>query len=111
MCLYSCTQNGFEDQDFTSLREVFLLNYGYHELVTLINLEESGLLNRKPLLLQKNSSKIEWNWVKIQETFKLISVIDKTKPTDISFVFSGFCPLSVRLIMFLFGNQVFNPED
>lgn len=47
MCLYSCTQNGFNPNDFDHLRKVFILNYGYPELVTLMNLEECGLLKKK----------------------------------------------------------------
>ena len=114
MCLFSCTQNGFEEKAFNHLRKVFICNYGYNELVTLMNLEECGLLVKKPNLnnpLKKNNLGMSWDWKNVKETFRLMSIIDKVSPSDISFVYGGFCPLSVRLIMLTFGGRVFNAQD
>lgn len=38
MCLLSTTQGGLKKADFDVLRRNYILNYGYGELVTLMNL-------------------------------------------------------------------------
>ena len=48
---------------FDSLRRVFIMNYGYQEIVTLMNLQDSGLLRLKD---KKAPGYIDWNWEKIK---------------------------------------------
>jgi hypothetical protein len=38
MCLFSLTQGGLTQKDFDNLRRVFIMNYGYQEIATLMNL-------------------------------------------------------------------------
>ena len=38
MCIYCTTQGGLVKADFDNLRRVFVMNYGYQEMVTLMNL-------------------------------------------------------------------------
>jgi hypothetical protein len=56
-----------------------------------------------------------WDWNDIKKTYRLSSYVDKTAPSDISYVYGGFCPLSVRLIMLTFGKvngeSVFNAHE
>jgi hypothetical protein len=56
-----------------------------------------------------------WDWEDVKRTYRLESHVDKIAPSDISYVYGGFCPLSVRLIMLTFGRVdgefVFNAHD
>ena len=47
MCIYCTTQGGLVKADFDNLRRVFVMNYGYQEMVTLMNLQDAGLFRMK----------------------------------------------------------------
>lgn len=96
LVLLSSTQGGLAKTDFDSLRRSFLMNYGHHEIVTLMNLQDAGLLKVKD---KKAPGYFDWNWEKIKTALDLLNEeCNMVAPSDISFVFNGFCPLSVRLI-------------
>ncbi len=44
LCLFSVTQSGLKQEQFDHLRRVFLMCYGYQEVATLCNLQDSGIL-------------------------------------------------------------------
>ena len=77
------------------------MNYGYQEMVTLMNLSDAGLFKVKD---KKMPGYFDWNWLKIKESLKLVNDegVNFMSPSDISYVYNGFAPISVRLIeMFL----------
>ena len=43
MCLFSATQDGITKSHFDHLRRIFIMNYGYQEMITLTKLQEAGL--------------------------------------------------------------------
>jgi hypothetical protein len=101
MCIYSTTQGGLQKADYDNLRRVFIMNYGYQEMVTLMNLSDAGLFKIKD---KKMPGYFDWNWQKIKESLKLVNDegVNFMSPSDISYVYNGFAPISVRLIeMFL----------
>lgn len=72
------------------------MNYGYQEMVTLMNLADAGIFKMKD---KKAPGYFDWNWDKIKTNLKLInSEVNVQSPSDISFVYNGFAPISVRLI-------------
>lgn len=72
------------------------MNYGYQEMITLMNLQDAGLFKLKD---KKVAGYVDWNWEKIKDQFKLINEeANLISPSDISYVFNGFCPMSVRII-------------
>ncbi|AQK96096.1 Vacuolar protein-sorting protein 33 [Zea mays] len=81
-------QTILEVQNF-EMREI-LHSYGFEHMHLLYNLEKAGLLKR-----QESRS----NWVGITRALQLIvDVNDTANPTDISYIFSGYAPLSIRLV-------------
>lgn len=101
MCIYSTTQGGLQKVDYDNLRRVFIMNYGYQEMVTLMNLSDAGLFKLKD---KKAPGYFDWNWQKIKDGLKLINDegVNELNPSDITYVYNGFAPISVRLIeMFL----------
>uniref|UniRef100_A0A2K5C0P0 VPS33A core subunit of CORVET and HOPS complexes n=1 Tax=Aotus nancymaae TaxID=37293 RepID=A0A2K5C0P0_AOTNA len=68
--------------------------YGYEHILTLHNLEKAGLL--KPQTGGRN------NYPTIRKTLRLwMDDVNEQNPTDISYVYSGYAPLSVRLAQLL----------
>lgn len=57
MVLFSTTQGGCSKTDFDSLRRTFIMNYGYQEMVTMMNLQDAGLFKEKN---KKNPGYFDW---------------------------------------------------
>ncbi|CAH2064099.1 unnamed protein product [Thlaspi arvense] len=75
-----------ESYDITEL----LHSYGFEHVATLSNLEKAGLLKKQ---------EFKSNWQTVKRTLKLIvEDTDTSRPVDIAYVYSGYAPLSIRLI-------------
>ncbi|PNX96771.1 vacuolar sorting-associated protein 33, partial [Trifolium pratense] len=71
------------------MREL-LHSYGFEHIATLNNLEKAGLFKK-----QETKS----NWLTIKRTLQLVvEDTDTANPNDIAYVFSGYAPLSIRLV-------------
>ena len=66
--------------------------YGYHHLPLLISLQDLGLLIRSPPPTTQA-------FPAVRKPLRLIvDDVDDAAPTDISYVYSGYAPLSIRLV-------------
>jgi len=108
MCIFSTTQGGCQKAEFDSLRRTFIMNYGYQEMITLLNLQEAGLFKLKD---KKAPGYFDWNWNKIKDNFKLVNDegVNFMAPADISYVYNGFSPISVKIIEMILEHQGINP--
>lgn len=103
MCLLSVTQSGMKQDIFNDLRRFYLYNYGFEEVVTLMNLQDSRLLRVKDKRL---------DWAKLKKVFKLINEETRIQdPVDISYVYNGYSPLSVKLIETVFMQGGFSKTE
>ncbi|MED6122788.1 Vacuolar protein-sorting-associated protein 33 [Stylosanthes scabra] len=90
LILFSITNSGLPKKHFDYLRRELLHSYGFEHMATLNNLEKAGLFKK-----QESRS----NWVTIKRALQLVvEDTDTANPNDISYVFSGYAPLSIRLI-------------
>ncbi|KAG6407571.1 hypothetical protein SASPL_130563 [Salvia splendens] len=96
LILFSITNSGLPKKHFDYLRQVvhiereLLISYGPEHINTLDSLEKAGLL-------RKQDSR--GNWLTIKRALQLlVEDTDTTNPNDISYVFSGYAPLSIRLV-------------
>lgn len=89
LVLFSVTNSGLTKKHFDHLRREILHSYGFEHMLTLCNLEKAGLF-------KKQDSKS--NWLTIKHALKLVVEDDTANPKDISYVFSGYAPLSIRLV-------------
>ncbi|CAK9858695.1 unnamed protein product [Sphagnum jensenii] len=97
LILLSITNNGLPKKHFDYFRREVLHSYGFEHLFTLNNLEKSGLLTKQEM---KN------NWQLIKKGLKLVpEESSDVNPTDISYVFSGYAPLSIRLVQCALKND------
>ncbi|KAL1828031.1 hypothetical protein DCAR_0207238 [Daucus carota subsp. sativus] len=90
LILFSVTNSGLPKRNFDYLRRELLHSYGFEHMATLCNLEKAGLLKKQ---------EYKSNWQIIKNDLQLIvEDTDTANPKDIAYVFSGYAPLSVRLI-------------
>ncbi|CAA6655531.1 unnamed protein product [Spirodela intermedia] len=90
LVLFSITNGGLPKKNFDYLRRELLHSYGFEHMFTLNNLEKAGLF-------KKQESK--GNWLNIIRALKLlVDESDPSNPSDISYIYSGYAPLSIRLV-------------
>lgn len=88
--LMSLTTGGIKPKPLEAFKRDFLQTYGYHHLPLLVALQDLGLLLKAPSPAP---------FVGARKPFRLIvDDVDDASPNDISYVYSGYAPLSVRLV-------------
>lgn len=96
MCIQSLTAGGIRASRYDTLRRSIIQTYGYEHLFTLSNCERAGLLKKKDIILVDTTQSV---WQGVRKQLKLIDDdVDVINPTSISYVSSGYAPLSVRLV-------------
>ncbi|XP_043706127.1 vacuolar protein-sorting-associated protein 33 homolog isoform X2 [Telopea speciosissima] len=90
LVLFSITNSGLPKKNFDYLRRELLHSYGFEHMATLNNLEKAGLFKKQDM---------KTNWPTIKRALQLIvEDTDTANPNDIAYVFSGYAPLSIRLV-------------
>ncbi|KAJ9648480.1 Vacuolar protein-sorting-associated protein 33 [Coniosporium tulheliwenetii] len=79
LCLESCVSGGLKRSDLETFKRAILHGYGHQHLLTLSALEKLGLLT--------------------------MQAVNESEPDDIAYVFSGYAPLSVRLVQCILQKQ------
>ncbi|XP_008837554.1 vacuolar protein sorting-associated protein 33A [Nannospalax galili] len=93
-CLQSVCNSGLKQKVLDYYKREILQTYGYEHILTLNNLEKAGLL--------KAQTGGRNNYPTIRKTLRLwMDDVNEQNPTDISYVYSGYAPLSVRLAQLL----------
>ncbi|KAJ9064212.1 Vacuolar protein-sorting-associated protein 33 [Entomophthora muscae] len=94
VCLQCQVHGGLPTKLYAQYQKDICQAYGYHHLTTLNSLEKSGLLTRQP---DSGASSQRFNTV--AKAFRLnVDEVDERQPNDISYVYSGYAPLSVRMV-------------
>nr|XP_054928610.1 vacuolar protein sorting-associated protein 33A-like isoform X2 [Dermacentor andersoni] len=93
VCMQSVANNGLRPKVLDHYRREILQTYGYWQLLWLLRLEKAGLLQAQE---HKN------HFSTLRKTLKLnVEDVSEQVPNDLSYVYSGYAPLSVRLAQFL----------
>ncbi|XP_053442960.1 vacuolar protein sorting-associated protein 33A isoform X1 [Nycticebus coucang] len=94
VCLQSVCNSGLKQKVLDYYKREILQTYGYEHILTLNNLEKAGLL--------KSQTGGRNNYPTIRKTLRLwMDDVNEQNPMDISYVYSGYAPLSVRLAQLL----------
>jgi len=94
LCLQSLTSGGIKASKYEPLKREVVQTYGYEYLFVLQNLEKVGLLKKRESMWDSTSS-----FTTIRKQLALIQAdVDPSDPDDISYVSSGYAPISVRII-------------
>ncbi|KAK3675693.1 Vacuolar protein-sorting-associated protein 33 [Recurvomyces mirabilis] len=105
LCLESCLSNGIRQRELEHFKRMIVQAYGYQHLITLANLEKAGLLIPReshrgylnPISGSAGQTATDWNAVR-NGLHLWIDEVEESEPNDIAYAFSGYAPLSVRLV-------------
>lgn len=114
LCIYSCISGGIRQKEYDHFRRLILQGYGYQHMLTLNNLEKLQLLLSRssplaamiPMSGGSGTSGTTTNYTYLRKQLRL--VVDEVKeddPNDVAYVYSGFAPLSIRLVQCVLQKQ------
>ncbi|KAI8342285.1 Sec1-like protein [Chlamydoabsidia padenii] len=94
LCLMSLAQGGLKSKIYDHFEREIVQTYGYEHIGTLHRLIKLGLLSRRTTSAPSRSA-----FAASRRSLRLIvDDVDEFHPNDISYVYSGYAPLSVRLV-------------
>ncbi|KAM0434508.1 hypothetical protein ACHAPT_003604 [Fusarium lateritium] len=114
LCIYSCISGGIRPKEFDQFRRLVLQGYGYQHLLTLNNLEKLQLFLSKssplagmiPIPGNAGTTGNKTNYTYLRKQLRLIvDEVQEDDPNDISYVYSGYAPLSIRLVQCILQKQ------
>lgn len=105
LCLESCMSGGLRPKDLENFKRQVIQAYGHQHLLTFSALEKMELLQpRSPattMLIPGTGTQTgsKTNYTYLRKNLRLvIEEVSEKDPEDIAYVYSGFAPLSVRLV-------------
>ncbi len=114
LCLESCVSGGLRQKDLDHFKRLILHAYGYQHLRTFDAMEKMQLLHPRSAnsLLLPNaivgsaSAGAKTNYGYLRKALRLIvEEVNEQDPNDIAYVYSGYAPLSVRLVQCVIQKQ------
>jgi hypothetical protein len=108
LCLESCTSAGMRAKDLESFKRAILYGYGHQHLLTLSSLEKMGLLTARSGGLGGAAAKpgSVTYYAPLRRNLRVWDdEVNEAEPNDISYAFSGYAPLSVRLVQSIVQKQ------
>ncbi|KAI1213788.1 vacuolar protein sorting 33A-like protein [Annulohypoxylon truncatum] len=114
LCIYSCISGGIKSKDFDQFRRLVLEGYGYQHLLTLHNLEKlqlflsrtSPMASMIPMPGSGTATGTKTNYTFLRKQLRLIvDEVNEHDPNDIAYVYSGYAPLSIRLVQCILQKQ------
>ncbi|WPH02440.1 Vacuolar protein sorting-associated protein 33A [Acrodontium crateriforme] len=118
LCLESCLGNGLRQRDLEDFKRQIVQAYGYQHVLTLANLEKMGLLLPReghrgylnPIAGSAGQTATDWNAAR-RNLNLWVDEVQEADPEDIAYVFSGYAPLSVRLVQCILQKSALQPSN
>ncbi|KAG0650669.1 Vacuolar sorting-associated 33A [Hyphodiscus hymeniophilus] len=107
LCLESCIAGGIKPRELESFKKMILQAYGYQHILTLDSLDKLQLLLPRgspmaamiPMAGAGANTGTKTNYTYLRKSLRLIvDEVNEHDPNDIAYVYSGYAPLSVRLV-------------
>lgn len=105
LCLESCMFGGIRPRNLENFKRQIVQAYGYQHLLTFNALEKMELLQPRSsgtaMLLPTTGMQtgIKTNYNYLRSNLRLVvEEVSERDPKDVSYVYSGFAPLSIRLV-------------
>jgi hypothetical protein len=96
LCIESLNSSGFKPKDLENFKREILQGYGYQHVLTLNSLEKLGFLQSRAIV---TTGANRTSYSNLRKTLRLIvDEVNEHDPDDISYVYSGYAPLSIRLV-------------
>ncbi|KZT51079.1 Sec1-like protein [Calocera cornea HHB12733] len=93
LCLYSITVGGIKPKQLENTKREILQTYGYQYLTLLLHLSSLNLLLKAPAPAPHLPLPSLRKHLRL-----LVDDVSEQAPTDIAYVYSGYAPLSIRLV-------------
>lgn len=105
LALESCLTNGIRQRDLDHFKRQILHAHGFQHMLTLANMEKLGLIVPReshrgylnPIAGAAGQTATDWNAMR-RALSLWTDEVQEADPSDIAYVFSGYAPLSVRLV-------------
>lgn len=117
LCLESCMAGGIKPSALDGFKKMILQAYGYQHILTLDALEKLQLLLSRtspmavmiPMSGASAQTGTKTNYTYLRKQLRLIvDEVNEHDPNDIAYVYSGYAPLSVRLVQCILQKQYLN---
>ena len=114
LCLESCISGGIKPRELEAFKKMILQAYGYQHILTLGALEKLQLLLSRsspmasmiPMTGGPANTGTKTNYTYLRKALRLIvDEVNEHDPNDIAYVYSGYAPLSVRLVQCILQKQ------
>ncbi|KAF2751015.1 vacuolar protein sorting-associated protein 33A [Sporormia fimetaria CBS 119925] len=110
LCLESTTNAGMRPKDLETFKRTIIQAYGPQHLLTLSSLEKMGLLGPRGGTslgaIPAAKPGTVTNYTPLRKTLRVWDDdVNEADPNDISYTFSGYAPLSVRLVQSIIQKQ------
>lgn len=114
LCLESCVSGGIKPKELEIFKKLILQAYGYQHILTLDALEKLHLLLPRgspmaltiPMTGTGSNTGTKTNYTYLRKQLRLIvDEVNEQDPNDIAYVYSGYAPLSVRLVQCVLQKQ------
>ncbi|RDL34724.1 Sec1 family protein [Venustampulla echinocandica] len=114
LCLESCISGGIKPRELENFKKMILQAYGYQHILTLDALEKLQLLLSRtspmatmiPMSGGGVHTGTKTNYTYLRKALRLIvDEVNEQDPNDIAYVYSGYAPLSVRLVQCILQKQ------
>jgi hypothetical protein len=97
LCLCSLITGGLKPKVLEEIKRDILQTYGYEYLPLLVSLADLSLITKSP-------SSTKSAFATARKPLRLVvDDVDESSPDDISYVYSGYAPISVRLVQHALG--------
>jgi hypothetical protein len=114
LCLESCIAGGIKPRELETFKRMILQAYGYQHILTLNALEKLQLLLSRaspmavmiPMAGAGANTGTKTNYTYLRKALRLIvDEVNEHDPNDIAYVYSGYAPLSIRLVQCILQKQ------
>jgi vacuolar protein sorting-associated protein 33A len=112
LCLESCIAGGVKPRELENFKRQILQAYGYQHILTLDALEKLQLLVPRgsamgiPMTGTASTAATKTNYSSLRKQLRLIvDEVNEQDPNDVAYVYSGYAPLSVRLVQCIIQKQ------
>ena len=110
LCLQSLCGGGLKASKYDAFRSQIVQMYGYEFMVVLHQLEQMGWIRKKDSLWMDSTSSSSFQ--ALRRLLILINAeVDTVEPDDVSYVSSGYAPLTVRLVQAAIQGWTISKED
>lgn len=95
LCMWSAVHNGLKAKDHEAISLKFVHAYGHRHQLTLHRLRRRGLF----IVRTPETERARGGWSGFSRAWKLVDdAVDEQKQEDLSYLYSGYVPLSLRLL-------------